>query len=251
MGLNKTKVLGINVTTNSRVEILEEIKKRLAESGKRKGKPLVIVTPNPEQIVLAQKDKHLADILNRADVAIPDGIGLALVMRLKRIPGVELMEDVVAIAAKEGYRVGLIGGWHGVALKALECLQKKYPRLNRGWTAVPEDVHLKEYLKDTRIVFVGLGAPKQEYFIDSLSFRPPSRNPGRKTWIPDQVRDDNKNIVLMAVGGSFDILAGRIPRAPMVLRTIGLEWLWRLIVEPWRWRRQMALVKFFWLVMTA
>src|SRR3989344_7490267 len=103
MGLNKTKVLGINVTTNSRVEILEEIKKYLKSGANTSEKSFTIVTPNPEQIVLAQKDKHFADVLNGADVAIPDGIGLALVMRLKKIPGVEFMEDVVAIAAKEGY----------------------------------------------------------------------------------------------------------------------------------------------------
>ena len=244
MGLNKTKILGISITTNPKDEILEEIQKYLKitkQQHNKTTKNLIIVTPNPEQIVFAQRDNHFRDVLNQAGVAIPDGVGLVWASRFlgtspieNRISGVDFMEDLIRIAAKEGYSIGLIGGWHGVAVKALECLQKKYPRLSRGWAIEPEGKSIEEITQkidqtNTRIVFVGLGAPKQEYFIEKV----------------------NAPVVAMAVGGSFDIIAGRSPRAPFVLRTIGVEWLWRLIVEPWRWRRQLALFKFLWLVFLA
>ena len=236
MGLYKKKILGIAITTNTREEILEEVEKSLAESGKREEKPFIIVTPNPEQIILAQKEKHFAQVLNNADVAIPDGVGIVWAIQkndaslaIKRIAGVEFMEDLVGLAAKEAHTIGLIGGWHGVALAALERLQKKYVGLS-GWAIEPEEKTIEEIVQkiadtNTRLVFVGLGAPKQEYFIEKLQ----------------------APVVAMAAGGSFDIIAGRTPRAPFILRAIGIEWLWRLVMEPWRWRRQLALLKFIWL----
>ncbi len=200
MSLHTTKILGISVTTDGKETILEYIQKclesgiRNQESGqKRTRTPIMIVTPNPEQVVLAQRDQHFAEIFNQADVAIPDGIGISLAAKIlrdkrqeirdnisiARIPGVEFMEDLVAIAAKRGYPVGLIGGRGGVAVRALECLQGKYLGL-RGWVLDPGDVdlgnlsslgNLREKIQktNTRIIFVGLGAPKQEYFIARLA----------------------------------------------------------------------------------
>jgi exopolysaccharide biosynthesis WecB/TagA/CpsF family protein len=131
-------------------------------------------------------------------------------------------------------------------------LQKKHPGLV-GWAEEPDiryqisDVRYQNEKTDelfrnvaqkihdtkTRMVFVGLGAPKQEYFIEKLA----TCNMQLET-----------PLVLMSVGGSFDIIAGKTPRAPFILRTIGLEWIWRLICEPWRWRRQAKLLRFVWLV---
>ena len=237
MGLNKTKILGISITTSPKEEILEEVRKRLKSASNKDEKPFIVVTPNPEQLVLAQKDIELAEILNKADVAIPDGIGLVWAMHylagmsdIKRIPGVELMEDLVRLSARGGYTIGLIGGWHGVAVATGDRLLQKYPELTY-WALEPEAKTLEEITKkiadtNTRLVFVGLGAPKQEYFIEKLQ----------------------APVVAMAVGGSFDIIAGRTHRAPFLLRTIGVEWLWRLMREPGRWRRQLALMRFLLLV---
>src|SRR3989344_2970706 len=155
MSLNAVKILGISITKNKKNEILEYIEKYLRSKAK---KPLIIVTPNPEQVVFAQKNKRFADILNRADLSLPDGIGIALTLGIQRIAGVEFMEDVVEMAAKWGYRIGLIGGKGRVAVEALECLQKKYP----GLTGSVGDI------RKAKIVFVALGAPKQEYFIEEL-----------------------------------------------------------------------------------
>lgn len=217
MGLNTGKILGISITKSSKKEILEYIEKYLASQRK---KPLVIVTPNAEQLVMAQENPRFAKILNQADIAIPDGFPVARLLSIERIAGVEFMENLAALAAKRHVPIRLIGGRGGVAVEAFECLRKKYPGL--------------ETSKNAQIIFVGLGAPKQEYFIEEFS-----KHSELSTKHP---------LILMAVGGSFDILSGRIPRAPVFMRLIGFEWAWRLFLEPWRLKRQLALLKFLWLV---
>ncbi|MBI5619834.1 WecB/TagA/CpsF family glycosyltransferase [Candidatus Gottesmanbacteria bacterium] len=289
MSLNAVKMLGISITTSPKKEILEHLQKYLLQNPKsqiqnpkKPVKPLVIVTPNPEQIIYAQKNKHFAEILNQADVAIPDGIGIVLAGRFLqetgdrgqgteikgRIAGVELMEDLVAMAAERGYPIALIGGRGRVAVEALECLRQKYPGLV-GWAQEPGELQLgnlgdvsdlgeKIQKTNTRLVFVGLGAPKQEFFIErlSLSLRGASLRATRQSHVKTKqeiaspsVRSRNDNLIMMSVGGSFDIISGRTLRAPLFIRNVGLEWLWRLARQPWRWRRQLALVKFFWLVL--
>lgn len=239
MSLSNQKIIGIRVTTSKKETILEEVKKWLNEKG---GKPRIIVTPNPEQVVLAEREKHVANILNQADVALPDGIGVAWAVGVPRIAGVEFMEDLVRLAAKRGDTIGLIGGRAGLAVKALECLKAKYSGL-RGWTFEPglvslgdlgnlSDLGEKIRKTNTRLVFVGLGAPKQEFFIEALSRQLSA-----------------VSCILMSVGGAFDMISGSIQRAPVIIRNVGMEWLWRLFKEPWRWKRQLALVKFVWLVL--
>ena len=239
MGLKSKKILGISVTTETKETILEYIEKYLKKSSE---KSCIIATPNPEQIVAAQKNKRFARILNQADVTLPDGIGLAFVVKQKRIPGVEFVEDLVKLAAIRGYTIGLIGGRGNIAVEALECLQVRHPGL-KGWVLDPGDVDVgnlgnlgdlqdKIQKTNTKIVFVGLGAPKQEYFIDRIKRQVSGVTPA----------------VLMSVGGSFDILAGRVARAPHAMQAFGLEWLWRLVCEPWRWKRQLRLLQFLQLV---
>lgn len=234
MSLNAVKILGISITTNSKKEILEYIQKYLQFPWE---KPLIIVTPNPEQIVFARDNARFAKMLNQAEVSLPDGIGIASLLKIERIAGVEFVEDMASLAAERGYGVGLIGGRGGVAVDALECLQKKYPDL-LGWAVEPEEIEVKKLVQkirqtNTRIVFVGLGAPKQEFFIEKL------RTQNLELRTP---------LILMSVGGSFDIIAGRIPRAPIFIRLMGFEWAWRLFKEPWRLGRQFALVRFLLLV---
>ncbi|MEK7532966.1 MAG: WecB/TagA/CpsF family glycosyltransferase [Patescibacteria group bacterium] len=283
MSLSYQNILQVRVTFSPRATILEEIKKYLNHSEKstRSGsttdkKPLVITTPNPEQIVFAQTHQVFRDILNRAYVALPDGVGIVLASRFlqkstggksqtgvhERIPGVEFTEDLVRIAGDQGIRIGLIGGSDGLAVQALECLQAIYPGLS-GWAMDGPELVLRStedmegpsvsYWEDlaekirstqTQIVFVGLGAPKQEYFIETLSRQLSvtrlAEAPAKRVRPP---------IVLMSVGGSFDLLTGRLKRAPVFIRSIGFEWAWRLAQEPWRIQRQTALIQFVWLVL--
>lgn len=225
MSLNSRKILGIHIATDNKETILEEVKKWLVENN---GKPRIIVTPNAEQLVFARQNMRFAGMLNRADVAIPDGFPVSRLLHVPRIPGVEFMEDLVRLAAKRGDTIGLIGGYGGLAVRALECLKATYPGL-RGWAIEPEGYSLQQIVQkirktNTRFVFVGLGAPKQEYFIARMARESQS--------------------IYMSVGGAFDMISGTIQRAPVPIRKVGLEWLWRLFQEPWRWKRQLALVKF-------
>jgi len=223
MGLNAVKILEISVTNNSKKEILEEIQKYLDQSTKKTLEPLKIYTPNSEQLVLAQKNSQFADVLNRADITIPDSHGVVWAGSILTkngpknvIPGVEFMEDLVRIARDRHVPIRLIGGKGKIAVDTLECLQQKYPGL--------------ETSEHPRIIFVALGAPKQEQYIDEAAKK-------------------STGVIYMAVGGSFDIIAGKLPRAPLLLQKIGLEWFWRLILQPWRIFRQLALIEFVWMVL--
>ena len=295
MSLNAGKVLKINITTDPKDTILEYVQKYLNQSiknslqrDKKDFKPLIIVTPNAEQLVQAEENIRFAKMLNWADIAIPDGIGVVFAMRyfgkktdnsanassIQRIAGVDFMQDLVSVASRERVTIGLIGGRPGLAVKALECLNRTRSKLN-GWAQdAPHffiennELKIKNYdqkmqetyftdlakkikSEDTGMLFVGLGAPKQEYFIESLvhalSLRTfVKQSQGDRHAL--QARDHSFPIILMSVGGSFDLIVGSIKRAPHLVRLIGFEWAWRLFQEPWRWRRQLALFRFIWLL---
>ncbi len=268
MSLSAGKILKISITSDTKKKILEEIQKYLGNTSKsisrnvqRVSKPFIIFTPNPEQIVYAQSHQWFATILNQADVALPDGIGLVWASQFlgrrpdmdnhaliqERIPGVEFMEDLIGYAANWGDTIGLIGGFDGLAVKAYERLRSKYTKLV-GWgedgphiSYFPHGItmdkaailHTADRIQRTKasLIFVGLGAPKQEAYINELI---------REM----EKRDYHKPLVLMAVGGSFEIIADRLKRAPVFIRSIGFEWAWRLLQEPWRWKRQLALITF-------
>ncbi len=240
--LHAEKVLGIKITTEDKKKILENIHEYMVQGSGFGVKPLIIFTPNPEQIVLAQKNHSFHETLNRADLVLPDGIGVLWALKKPfdhRISGIDFMMNLIAYAEKESIKIGFIGGRDKIALKALECLQNKHPKL-QGWVAEPEETTIEELASKilkthTKMIFVGLGAPKQEFFIEKLSayYQPLTTNP----------------ILFMSVGGSFDMIAGRVKRSPYWMRNSGLEWLWRLIIEPWRWKRQLALLHFAALVL--
>ena len=234
----KKQLLGVNITVDPKNVILQTIHEYLM--GKSTSSPFIIVTPNPEQIMLAQENEEFLKRLNRADVALPDGVGLVWAMKLvkgvsiQRIPGVDFMSELVRMANKNNWEIGLIGGFNGIGKKAVEELKLSYANL-RGWALEPEEMDIDKVVQHckgsaTKIVFVGMGAPKQEEYIEVLK-----KHGGR--------------VVLMAVGGSFDMIAGNISRAPRWIQTCGGEWLFRLIQEPWRWKRQWSLIHFIALVL--
>lgn len=254
MKLVKRQVLGVNITLNSKEEILSVIKEYLHQgSDAVKHSPFVIATPNPEQMVLANRDKSFRLILNRADVALPDGIGVVFALRflrslsVLRIAGSDFFSDLVRLAHNEHAMIACIGGRHDTAHTALSILTSSYVDLH-GWSEEEKEFTRVDDVKttsmekivrriidsQTRIVFVGLGAPKQEVYIDTLKKHLVARHAGR--------------VVLMSVGGTLDMVAGVTPRAPRGIQRMGLEWLYRLIREPWRWRRQLQLLRFLYLV---
>ncbi|MBI4037012.1 WecB/TagA/CpsF family glycosyltransferase [Candidatus Daviesbacteria bacterium] len=229
---SQANILGVKVdkvTMNQAVELVENW---LRGQGKH-----YIVTPNPEFIMAAQKDEEFRRVLNQADLAIPDGAGLKLATDLEStIPGVDLMEELIRVATKKGFTTGFLGGRDGVAEKTADCLRKKYPGLKIGYISSGGIIdkngnshNTKYVIPNTDLLFVAFGQVKQEKWIAKNLPKIPVK-------------------VAMGVGGSFAYLSGEVTRAPKWMRNLGLEWLFRLILQPWRIKRQFALVKFAWKV---
>lgn len=212
----KKSILGVKIDDVTVGETVELVRGWL--NGKTKH---YIVTPNPEIVLRAQKDLELKKIINNADLAIPDGVGLKLSGDIENTtPGIDVMEKLVKMAADWGFTIGLLGGRDQVAEKAAECLVKKHPKLKVSF--IYEE---PGKIPDTDILFVAFGAPKQEYWTAANLEKIPVK-------------------VAMVVGGAFDYISGAIPRAPVWIRRVGFEWLFRLITQPWRIKRQLALIKY-------
>lgn len=235
----KKQILGIKIDDVSISQIVDTVEGLLKRGGKH-----YIVTPNPEIVVMAQKDEELKKIINSADLAIPDGVGLRLSTDIVcHTPGTDVMEQLVKLASEKGFTTGFMGGRGDVAKRTAECLKRKYPKLKvvfaESGGEVDEDGNSTTHpstslrtsypLPTTDLLFVAFGPPKQEKWI--------AKNLGKL---------DVK--VAMGVGGAFDYLSGKFPRAPSWIRNLGFEWLFRLIIQPWRIKRQLALLKYLWLI---
>lgn len=224
------RILGVKVDNLSQQVCLDKISLWLKQDQQR-----YIVTPNPEFIVYAQKDSQFKQILNQADLSICDGIGILLASKFlrrplkQRITGTDLVKFICGLAEKQGIGVFLLGARSGVAQKAAEKLKKSYPNLEIGCSA---DESSMPVIDRPTVMFVALGAPKQEKWIS------------RHLRLMPQIR------LAIGVGGAFDYISGNVKRAPLAVRKAGLEWFWRLITEPWRFKRiYQAIVVFPWLVL--
>ena len=229
--IRKTKMLGIALSQVTLKEVLEFIYISL----QKKEKKLFVVTPNIEILMFSRKNPDYQDVINRTDLALPDSIGLFFAAKIlgvslkERIPGVDLLENICRQVSKRPITVGFLGGGPGVALSTAECLSKKYPSLKisfaiEEWPASEDKIKPK-----SDILFVAFGSPKQELWI-------------AKNLPKIDVR------VAIGVGGSFDFISGKVPRAPKFVRNLGLEWLFRLVIQPWRIKRQLAIPAFLLLV---
>jgi N-acetylglucosaminyldiphosphoundecaprenol N-acetyl-beta-D-mannosaminyltransferase len=199
------------------------------------GKPAYVLTPNAQHIVLLEKERRLQEIYDRADLVIPDGVSLLIAARLygrslqQRIAGVDLFRALCGLAAEAGLHVFLLGGRPGSAELAAINLKNDYPDLQcttycppLGFEQNPDHLqHTADAITAAQpdLLFAAFGAPKQEYWIYQH---------GLQLSVP----------VCIGVGGSFEIVGGIVPRAPMWAQNIGCEWLYRLCLEPRRmWRR--------------
>jgi N-acetylglucosaminyldiphosphoundecaprenol N-acetyl-beta-D-mannosaminyltransferase len=200
--------------------------------------PRHVCTINPEFIIIAQGDPNFHNILSRASVCVPDGVGLLWAARHlgsplpQRVTGSDGVPIIAERAAQKGWRLFFLGAAPGVAEQAAEVLRGKYPGVQivgtySGSPAQEEEGALVEMVNASRadILFVAYGAPEQDKWI--------ARNLPRL-----RVR------MAMGVGGAFDFIAGVLPRAPLWLRQLGLEWLFRLYLQPWRIRRMLRLPRF-------
>jgi N-acetylglucosaminyldiphosphoundecaprenol N-acetyl-beta-D-mannosaminyltransferase len=236
--LVKKNILGVAVTDATKYDILQYILISL----EKKNNPYYIVTPNPEIIVSASSNSRFQTILNQADIALADGVGVMIaggVMgnRLKeRFSGTDCMEELCLRVSKKPITVGFLGGRGGVAEKTAECLASKYPGLKvnfigeewseEGFRNAQRISNFKFQISNSvDILFVAFGFPKQEEWMAEHIGKIPVR-------------------VMMGVGGAFDYLSGTISRAPKNIRNIGLEWMYRLVRQPWRIKRQISLLIF-------
>lgn len=278
MGLNYKKILDVKISIITMEKVLEETRKYLEKSKiqypkskKNNKKPFIIFTPNPEIITFAQKDEVFKQIVNSAQINIPDGAGVIWALnkinrlKIRPVTGADLMENLCEKAAVYGYRIGTIGASVDLAVDMAERLRKIYKKLkivtlddltvkiiNKNFMILDnngKEFDKKKYFanlldeikkKKIDILFVALGFPKQEYFIENVKIQM-SRS---KTDQP-LAEKYQRPLVMMGVGGSFDYLSGRISRAPLWMREKGLEWLYRLIKEPWRIKRQYRGSEFF------
>lgn len=195
-------------------------------------------TPNPEIVMVAQKDEELMNILKAADLVVPDGIGVVLATKLykeqikERVAGFDLVQNVFSEMQDTEHTVYFLGGDPGVAKVAAKKMIKMYPNLKivgtkNGYFKQTDE---KEILSEIRklkptLLLVGLGAPRQE------------------KWIYENLRFTNAKICI-GVGGSFDVMAGYVKRAPTVFRKLGLEWFYRLLCQPKRFFRMLKLPQF-------
>lgn len=219
------KILGVRIDNFS----VREIKENILAIFKNNPEQKFAATLNPEIVLKAHRDEKYRKILNSADLNICDGFGLRLAGFLKgkrlksRFTGVEIADFLLENAKKCNLRVLVIVAENSLSTsKEIErAINKKYPGLSvkSEYYSPSQRCFENAIIKEAEIVFVNFGAPQQEKFI----FENREKFPNAK--------------ILVGVGGTFDFLTGRIRRAPGFLRAIGLEWLWRMIQEPKRFKR--------------
>lgn len=227
-------ILGVRIHAVTMAETLAWIEAAVAARAPRQ-----ICTGNPEFLMAAQRDREFFDVLNRADLVVPDGMGLLMAARWlrarlpERVAGSDLIYRIVERAAQRGWSIYFLGAAEGVAAKAAERLRATYPGLKvagtfAGSPSVEEAEAIVARVRATRpdILLVAYGAPQQDKWI--------ARNRARLD-VP----------VSLGVGGAFDFVAGEAQRAPGWLQRLGLEWLHRLWRQPWRARRIFAAVVLF------
>jgi len=227
----KETILGVQVNTENYDELIPKVFRNIEDKKKS-----LVVAINPEKLMKAKEDPELKALLNRAEFQIPDGIGVIIASKLKkgsissRITGIDMMDRVVREAARTGRAVFLYGAKPGVADKAAQQLKQTYPDLivvgtQDGYESDSSKVLDTINKAQPDILFVAMGSPKQEQWIE-------------------QHRYNLYPMLYQGVGGSFDVLAGNVKRAPAAFQKLGAEWLYRLLKEPSRLKRQMNLPKF-------
>ncbi|WP_163526909.1 WecB/TagA/CpsF family glycosyltransferase [Halobacillus ihumii] len=227
----KEKFLGVNVSSHSYEQLKEKVMSDIEQ--KRQS---YIVAINPEKILKAQQDAELRRLLNQATYQIPDGVGVLLASKIKggnisqRVTGIDMFLTLCEQAALHNKSVFLYGAKPGVADKAKEGLLRRYPNLKIAGVLdgyVKDQDFIKQEINAAKpdILFVALGSPRQEH------------------WIVENMKHLNVRI-FQGVGGSFDVLSGKVKRAPAIFQRFGVEWLYRLILEPWRIKRQIKLPMF-------
>ena len=239
--MDSIKIFGVRIHNTTLMEVTNLLREYL------KGDKLsVIYTPNTEIVMAAKDDLSLKELLNRADLVIPDGIGLIYGSKIKkkplkeRVTGFDTSMKLLNIANENSYSIFLLGGKDGVSKIAAENIKKDYPNIqiagyqhgyfkgsHLGLVDTEEEKEILNTINKLNpdIIFVGLGFPMQEKWIDAN-------------------KDILNSRVIIGNGGVMDILAGNAKRAPEIYQKLGLEWFYRLMQNPSRIKRQLVIPKF-------
>jgi N-acetylglucosaminyldiphosphoundecaprenol N-acetyl-beta-D-mannosaminyltransferase len=207
---------------------------RLIEGFVDEGGPHLVATVNPEFVMRANQDAEFARVLESADLCLPDGTGVVWAARRQGcwmrgpVAGTDMLPLLAAMCARRGFPLFLLGAAPGVADELASKLRAGHPDLKvASHPGSPDPSDDPETLRlihehNTKVLLVAFGHPKQELWIDRLMNR-------------------LGVAVAVGVGGAFDYLTGRVPRAPAWMRSAGLEWSYRLVKQPWRARRMTVL----------
>lgn len=239
MSEKSVKIFGVRI---DRVDMDEAFNRFLVLLNRER--TAVIYTPNTEMVMMAEKDREFKEVLNSADLVIPDGIGLIHASRIhnlgltERVPGIELMDRILKYCNATRRSIFLFGGKPGIAELAAQKILEKYPNIvlkgvETGYFGPDDEERIINTINEAKpdVLFVALGAPKQE------------------KWVAKYRKILNAHVT-MGVGGSLDVYAGSVKRAPVIFQKLGIEWLHRLLKEPSRVGRMMALPKFMIKVLT-
>ncbi len=231
--VERVSILGLPVDRVDMAGAVARVRKLVSEN-----RTCQIVTLNSEIAMTAQENSELAEVICEADLVVPDGAGIVWASRVlggalpERVAGFDLMQELLACAADHHWPVFFLGAEPGIAEEAAECVTRRLPGLivagtHHGFFDEAEEASVIEEINSAkaRLVFVGMGAPRQDFWI--------ARN---KTNI--------LSATCIGVGGSFNVLAGKVKRAPDWMGRCGLEWLFRLVCQPARVVRMLALPRF-------
>jgi N-acetylglucosaminyldiphosphoundecaprenol N-acetyl-beta-D-mannosaminyltransferase len=237
--MNKISIMDVGLNNTTKLDASETIKNHLEKGG---NEIFTIFTPNTEIIMFCNNDSELKRIINKGSLVLPDGIGLIYASRIRRLPlkervtGYDTSIEILNIAVEKDYKVFLLGGAPGVAEKATENIRKEFGDIvcghqhgyfkgqHVGHADHEEEKKIIKRINELKpdIIFVGLGSPKQEKWIE--------------------YHRNNLDVKLViGNGGTIDVLSGTVKRAPQFFQKLGLEWLYRLLSDPKRIKRQILL----------
>ena len=225
--MERIKILNTYIDNLSMAETVQEVDKFIVAE-----KPLHLMGVNADKINTLQDDRQLRDIVNGCDIINADGASVIWASEVlkkplkERVAGIDLMQELLIHAEKKGYGVYFLGAKENVVKKMVMIFRKRYPDLNisgyrNGYFKKEDWAEIAEGIKKSgaQIVFVGITSPLKEYLVEYF-------------------QENGLTCVFMGVGGSFDVLSGNIPRAPLFMQKMGLEWLFRVMQEPGRlWKR--------------
>lgn len=230
---NRIAVLDVMIDVVTMKEAVDAVKQFILQKRSH-----LVVTPNAEIVMMAQKDKHLTHIINNADLVVPDGAGVVWAARYQgdhlpeRVAGYDLVQHLFVEAINERYTIYMFGGAPGIAQKAKRAAEIRYPGLRilgtrNGFFTKNDEPEIIKNIRACQpdILLVALGVPRQE------------------KWLAENMQQLEVPVAI-GVGGTFDVMAGIVRRAPLWMQQAKLEWLFRLLSEPKRAIRMLALPRF-------